>query len=383
MKLNVIILILLFIVAGNLNAQPGDRFRRLDNNFPFSYSDGVVVIDSTSQLNLVDKLIEVTNLKLFISLDTFPKEFKDFTKTKSLQIYFTPKNNITDLSFLVNFPNLEDLTLRYFKGEKLADDINQLTKLNFLWIDNADNLKNIDAISELVNLEKLHIRYCPKLNSFPKFDTNNQLKYLNFSELGDTISLANLNSLKQLEKIEFYNMFSFKEIPNDLSNTLKHLEINTRNAYGKPKRILEIKNLNNLVLYPNLKEMIIQGVYLKKITGNFSNLSLKNMELSFIENLTDISGLFTFNEIQKLSIKNSDLKTINPTELNTSIEYLIIDNLPNLTNISNLLKCKNIRNLQFKNAGDIKIPDKSKMLNFSIVSIFNKDFSFRFENNNY
>ena len=115
-------------------------------------------------------------------------------------------------------------------------------------------MSNIDAIATIDSLEKLYIRDCPSFTKFPKFSTSSHLKTLHLDRLGETFSIENINSLKQLENLILINVFSLKEIPNDLSASLKQLKIKTEYIQKNTKKILELNNIDNLVFYPNLKD---------------------------------------------------------------------------------------------------------------------------------
>ena len=143
-------------------------------------------------------------------------------------------------------------------------------------------------------------------------------------------------------------------------------------GYQTPNDKIELENLDNLNLYPNMKEFQLYSVLLEKIEGNFKNLSLHILSLHSIFNLSDISGIFTFKSIGTINITQCPyLEYVKSSDKNCRIDLLNFNEVPRLQNIYFLFKCKNIRTLEIREASPaLFIPELKRMDNIPNILFY-------------
>jgi hypothetical protein len=374
-------LFLFLIIVYNFGyTQPGPIHKNLNEDF--SDADAVV-IDSTSSLSRIDLLRNKEGVVLNLqNLTEFPKEFKDFTKTKYLFLSFW-KTGITDLSFLNQFPNLTHLRIWNFEGYILSTQPLKLDSLTQLEISYCSDLHNIESISNLDQLEKIRIDNCAFIKQFPRFGKNNSVKKLTLDHMSNgryfneatpknyKTAITNIGYLNHLEDLTLGSLVYLNEIPSYLPKSMQRLEITGWALHhGKGDKV-SLKSVANLKLYPNLKELKLYDIYLEKFTGSFGKVSLDALTFWHIPNLTDISGAFMFKSVNQMAIDDCmGLKTISGTRC-TNFKTIEIHGSPNIENIDFLFTCPKINTLNFTMANMLRLPNRAKMDNISNLSISN------------
>ncbi len=184
------------------------HLKNLDFLIDFSFVKGMDIISADMKLDF-NGLENLQGLEMFLLKENIPKfsyDFNIFPKLKSCAIFWNRnmrfnskieflsvdkfnQNDLSDISYLINlkdlgisnsnikslnglenFMKLETLSLWYLKN---LDSLSPLEKLNNTFKDisvvNCKNIRNYEALYELVNMESFHIA-----------DNSNSLKSLDF-----------------------------------------------------------------------------------------------------------------------------------------------------------------------------------------------------------
>ncbi|MCU7617057.1 hypothetical protein NZ698_07595 [Chryseobacterium sp. PBS4-4] len=367
--------------------QPGPVYRNIDkiSDENFLGAD-VIVIDSTSDLTKISKLKNSDRLQLTLyNLREIPKEFKNFFYTTTLTLnFYNVKND--DLSFLNEFPNLKSLSIYGYEGETLSFKDLKLNALSYLYIGDCGNLHDINAIRNLNSLEELSIFKVAYLKEFPKFSKQNLIKKL-IIEQGSNgrtydnkiknfkTDVRNIKNLRHLEEITLGSLTHIDEIPDYLPLTIKKIKIDAGSLHHEKDDKVIIKNMNNLKLYSELKELKLSYVHLEVFQGNFENISLDYLSLDNIPDLTDISGVFSFKSIRNLRISNCrSLKTISGSSCENKIGKIEIDDCPRIENVDFLFTCKSLNSIEMNSElNTLKLSGSTNMSKIPNISIFNSN----------
>lgn len=219
---------------------------RCDLDFTFLESSPIKKLIISNDFKIgkllnIDCLYNNKSLKHLEIENKFPLDFEYLTQLETLYIKYTNKlKNINCLK------NLNDLLLSSFnevdceiiselqllKRLRLSGSfislkgLDTLINLNTLNISHCPKLENIEVISSLTQLEKLHIEKCKLLSNFSVLKESN-VTDLFISELD---SLDFITEMKSLKKINFWNCKD-----------------------GNLKYILDNNNLETVCFYPNKK----------------------------------------------------------------------------------------------------------------------------------
>ena len=218
---------------------------------------------------------------------------------KTIPVYKFKSNggeNFTDLNFLTDMPDLEYVELI---GNNLLTDItplSKLTKLSELYIYRCKNIKSLEPLASLFNLQRISI-------------THNNYDY------------RVLVPLQQLEMLHILIYNYTDEI--DLSHVgqlhfLKRLIISNESYSGT--KIMRISGLQNPV---NLETLEIIGVDNSGISwvSNLRNLT----DLSFTSwTINDISPLANLPNLVKVRLVDNRIKDIAPLLNSNSIKYITV-----------------------------------------------------------
>ncbi|QHI38208.1 hypothetical protein IMCC3317_35950 [Kordia antarctica] len=373
MKRYVLITVLL-CVGTILNAQPGPRYENLNDGI-----FDVIIIDSTTNLSRVALLKDMRNLNLIIQLPKIPVEFKNFVHTESLTITIA-----NDLSDLVYFPNLKSLSIHSYLGKEISPNNIQLDSLQSLYISDAKNLERMDAFSENIAIERLFIQGTPNLIRFPKFAKNNRIKELKvdhgitFRKNYGTNYLKAIKHLSRLNKLTLANIYSITEVPSYLPVSIQYLEINSWALHNRTTKITNLRHLNKL---KNLEELRLYAIELDSVETTFPNLSLKGLYLDRVQNLKDVSWVFTFDAIEHLRIRNcNDLYVIEGNLENDNISEIDINKANNLTSIDFLFKLTNLKFLEVRNCSKLIVPSTDVMYKIPHIMMAGTKYHFYREN---
>mgnify|MGYP001012898408 CR=1 FL=1 len=233
---------------------------------------------------------EIPNIRNFTISSYNTKDYSMLlsnTELKHLSIGET-KSTAVDLSFIKELKRLESL---YVDGMKKGlNNVKHLNKLNSLTFRGV-KLDNLDFLSDMNNLQELHILY----GSYKNLDSVSRLKRLKSIEFSRVRQIPNfdfLNSLENLEKIEFEGMSRMDEIPN-LFNLRKLKSIHISNN-------LRLKNIKSVGQIPNLKFFYLSFPENSK-TSERKNLIEQSVEILMKSKSIEYTNLmhFTGEEVMK------------------------------------------------------------------------------------
>lgn len=365
-------ILLFFIVTNVVYSQPGHTFVNLNNGI-----GDYIIIDSTTNLNKIEILKEKKQLRLIINLREIPTQFKNFESLERLTIQ--SDNLLTDLSALNYFTNLKELIIFRYSGESISFKKLKLDSLKSIRITDAFNLKNIDALTDLPLLEELTITHTPNIEKFPKFNTHNQIKTLVIDYVNDRRKkafnnyLKNIKHLTKLESVTLGNIKGINKIPDFLPPSISYLEINGWSQEHWNGEKIEINDMSNIKLYPNLRGLKLYYVHVNCGDQQFPDTDLDNLYLNYVSTKNNISWAFTFNSITKLWLSHCfDLTTIEPKEYSDMIASIEIDHLP-LQSIDFFLQLKNLNQLIIKQTPELKLTAIDAMENIPNISIFTRE----------
>lgn len=326
---------------------------------------GVITIDSSAVRSIIPLLKREKYLSLKIDLPQIPEEFAGFHQTEVLQLI--DLKDSTTISFLNAFTNLKELRIMNC-GVLLFNDYLQLDSLRILDVARSENLNSLQAFEKLTSLKEISLRDVPQLQKFPAFDPNNSIRkvYIYF-ESGDgcmncppnpnQLDITALNQLRQLEELDFFNLSGITSIPADLSPQLKVFRLHNNYRANKAHAFrVHLEDVSNFNQYKNLEVIELSRLQLKAFKGNFNNLKLKTLRLSSIEDLEDISGIFTMNSVGELMIEYCPFHSIQGEQCGAKIKYMEIQLCSFIENIDFLLSCENISTLRVSGGGRLKLP---------------------------
>jgi len=369
-------------------AQPGPLHQNLneiqdENNIMAD----IIVIDSTSDLSKINKLKKKSSLGLsFTQLREIPKEFVQFRNTKHLTLRFY-NTGITDLSFLNEFPNLTYLRIDRYEGTVLSLQDLHLDSLTFFYIGYCPRLADIGAMKKLSQLQELFINNVSTLKEFPRFTHPHSLRKLVLDHMSNgrffndknpihyPTAIRNIQYLTHLEELTLGSLTFLHEVPAYLPKSLQKLEITGWALHHWEGDRVEIRNLDNLRLYPKLKEVILYNIHLKEFKGNFNNVSLDFLRLWYIPNLKNISGIFDLKSVKEIKIQNCDsLVTVSGYNCNNTIGTLYISECARVANIDFLFNCTNLNEMiVFSSTNQIRLSKSVNLDRIPNISVNNSN----------
>ena len=233
------------IVSIELNYSKG--WRGDDVDFVHNFANDLLqfgIVDLTiNNISSVNKLNKLKSLKLNtyckteIDIDNFPEletlkiswrsKLKNLDKAKALKNLFIYRYGVKNLDELSNLLNLEKLWISVCPAENI-DGLSKLINLKILMLARFSKLDNLEVLKNLNSLEELELDTCNKVNNLDALGGLTKLKKLI------------LNNLKEVKSIKFIE---------NLSN-LEDLEImeNTNIEDGDLSPILKLKKLKRLVI---------------------------------------------------------------------------------------------------------------------------------------
>jgi Leucine-rich repeat (LRR) protein len=215
---------------------------------------------------------------------------------KNIPVYrFYPENGwkSPDIKFLLDMPDLEDVTL--YNNDLLTDitPLSELTKIKTLDIKKCPNIKDIKPLSSLVNLEALHLTHN---NNYDYRDIASLQKLESLIIEGDQLGEIDLGSIGQLHYVKFLA----------LSNGLA---------------AIKIKNINQLQYLANLETVRISGVNNLDLSWAANLHNLTSLDLAFCR-VNDLSPLVNLPNLARVDLGLNSIKDIAPLSRSNSIKYV-------------------------------------------------------------
>ena len=214
------------------------------------------------------------------------------------------RKNVTDLSGIEYFENLNNLNLGYNSNLSNISILGKLTNLTTLYLNN-NNISDISSLDKLTNLRALHLN-------------NNRIS--NISSLGKLTNLTNL--------ILYYNNISDISSLNTLTN-LTTLCLDNNN-------ISDVSSLYNLT---HLATLYLHNNSISDISSlsNLTNLTFLTLQYN---NISDISSLGKLTNLIDLGLKNNRITNISSLGKLTNLMRLDLqyNNISDISSLSNLKK---------------------------------------------
>jgi Leucine-rich repeat (LRR) protein len=212
----------------------------------------------------------------------------------------------------------------------LAKYLKSKTELEIDLGENANEISNVDAIVDFINLTSLNIQNS-KVESLKNLSNNGKIKYLNISNT--KISEKNFNQLSYLKNI---NTLILKNINFTISNLipfglnkLNYLDVSNNPNLKNINEFKKFSKLKNLIMenanisnqFQNLKELqLINLNYLDISNNNLSNLNA-NEDPNILSGMISLQGLNVSNtQIHDAFLQNYFSKLKNNTVFNKFID---------------------------------------------------------------
>jgi hypothetical protein len=137
-----------------------------------------------------------------LGLDYFSGvEFRIFAKLKALRQIDFSFARVESLLGMERFPELRRFRLGPVNRLETLEHLKACEKLEYLGIDTAKKLRNIEAVGHLRNLQELFFKACPKLESLRSLWGLPSLEYFGLLET-TTVADGDLSVLKTLPKLK-------------------------------------------------------------------------------------------------------------------------------------------------------------------------------------
>lgn len=224
-----------------------------------------------SDLDDIDPLIHLQNLKnLTLAYNANLKDFAVLGKLSKLEKLSLGTEGLKSLDFAgeldhLNTLNVDGGNLRSLAGLEECDSLLSLS------ITNCMNIKNMDAVSGLGNLQELVLQL-PYGCSEPELDRLTRLRKLSINNMEDCSFLQNMSGLTELhmrgcilpENMDVSKLSSLKAL-SFTSGSGKQLDVETIESFQMIE-CLDIQgsetydDISGLFQMPNLKELNISGV---------------------------------------------------------------------------------------------------------------------------
>ena len=325
-----------------------------------------ILFNDTSKLDSLKDLIigknSITN-----------ESIKQIGKLNKLENLWINSNNITDLSFIEQLPNLKTL---HIQNNSIVD-FSKLDNRTFTELDVTNNSCVINVNSLVFDIPEL-IKSIKDNNS----KIHSELDFSDCEIRDDKIFITGSKpEIKVLGGLLKDSRISFRVVDKAVTfndaELIKRIEpqITYKNKTEENGKVTYTMGVEDLLKVENLDlSTPANGTKITDLTGieNFENLKvlyLRNNNISNLEKLSELRNL------QSLDIRYNGLTTLNSLENVTSLRQLDASN-NNLTGISGISKMENLEDLLLSN-NNIGIYFRSfpKLNNLSTLALSNNNIS--------
>ena len=307
----------------------------------------------SSGISDLSPLSGLTSLK---KLDLCNSNISDISALKNLTNLTELKldnNKITNISYISDLANLQELS--FINNKVTVSDLSifsKFTKLKKLIVNVDDNVKNLDAISNLTSLTDLQIAGS-KISSLSGLRNLTKLEYVSIFNSGsgtnlDGNAITSLDAISNLTGLKTLMIIGFKI--SDLSPLKNLAKLSTLHI-----DVADGVDISKLAGLSNLYELTMLG-------GKISNLSplnnirkLHKLNVKAADNVTDLSSISNLTNLGELDISGRNISNISALAHFTSLYHLMLasfelkditplrraDTQPSISNI-NLQCCENI-----------------------------------------
>ena len=348
--------------AANILDNPAD-IRELGLNAGADSLDGIELFENLETLYInylefdnIDALIHAKHLKnLTLGYSENLADFAVLEKLSELETLSLEAGELKTLDFVSGLKQLNTLKIDGGKLRNLSG-LENCTTLKSLSIINCMDLKDMSAVSELINLQELAL-YVPYGCSEPKLDKLIKIEKLSLGQFENLSFLQNMPNLEELQLngctlpkgMDLTNLTSLKAL-SCTSDATEPLDIDVIESF----QMLERLNLQGSETYddisgvfrmPNLKELNISGMQCEidfdSITEN-STLEILYMddmylyENVWVEEYSGITDVYCdevildehmefiqkFPELKELSLRENGLTDLSFAEGLSALEVL-------------------------------------------------------------
>ncbi len=334
----------------------------------YTDDEGLDIWDSIPQRTVsLNDLSRFPNLKTFTLIASAVEEIDALESCKQLEVLTLSGSGITDGAIIASLDNLQSL---YLVGDALDNNdmlrIGTLTKLIHFGIDlvdsNAQNKSQITSLSfirNFSNLESLVLRGFHTIEDFSPLSTLDRLKELDlrFTEISSMQALSPLKELRTLNLCctPVSEIQALSNLTNLTDLDLSHTAVSDLQVLSN---LTALRKLDLSYLdydFPNIK-FLTKLVELRELNISVSNVSdirvLSNLtelrELNLLEtDVSDICALAKLSNLAKLNLSMTDVSDIRPLSNLTNLAKLDISEtnvadiqaISNLTNLTDLILC--------------------------------------------
>jgi len=266
------------------------------------------------------------------------------------------------------------------------------SEANIFIIINGERLKDISALSEVKNLEILHLEDCTKIENFDIGKSASKLKYLylggyykhfsspdlSFIENYENLESLTIQSLGSIDLSPIKKLTKLKKFSVENSESIENLNFLSANKNLKILSIVNCKNLNDISAIRNMNQLEyldmigehqildFESIYILK---NLKTLSIQGSEAQMLE--IDTSKFANvFDELTELSISHSTISDLSLLEEMEKLKILNLYNLPNMVDLSSISKLENLRHLTISDMENlIDINDIGSLSNLQGLSL--------------
>ncbi|XP_037554234.1 leucine rich repeat containing 8 VRAC subunit Db [Nematolebias whitei] len=204
----------------------------------------------------------------------------------------------------------EKLDLHLFMLSGVPDAVFDLTDLDILKLELIPEAKLTPKISQMINLQELHLYHCPakvEQNAFIFLCDHLRCLHVKFTDVAEIPSWVYLlKNLRELYLVGNLNSENNKLIGLESLRDLRHLKVLhlKSNLTKIPSNITDLSpHLLRLLIHNDGTKLVVLNTLKKMI--NLAELELHNCELERIPH-----AIFSLNNLQELDLKSNNIRTI-------------------------------------------------------------------------
>ncbi|OVA07654.1 Leucine-rich repeat [Macleaya cordata] len=239
--------------------------------------------------NKIGDISKVRRLRLIFDEDVliYPKSLEDASKLRTLFGTQEGDSDIDYQKFLSNKQYLRVLDLQWSSIKNLPPSIEMMKHLRYLDLSKTNIEELPEFITSLYNLQTLLLRYCDKLETFPKdMGTLKLLRYLDLSGSCFEVLPESITSLCILRTLKLEDCSNLKELPKDINKliNLRHLILSNHGIWDEmPREMGRLSHLQTLRQFKVGKYN--RGATIRELEG--LNLLEGELWISNLQNVTN------------------------------------------------------------------------------------------------
>ncbi len=299
------------------------------------------IFQSELIINLIfDKLEMKDRINLSLCNEKLYSFFIRRTKILKTSIPFPHSNYLQSIEIPLlkkiysKYKNIKEVETLFGseKEFKILVDLNLASNLEILEIRCITT--NIDSIGKFINLKQLYLNWNYRQDEVTNLSFLTKLLNLETLKLNEG-KITDIEPVKGLTKLK---EFSLRKITK--GNNEKNEEKYDSFYFFAPKEKLDITPISYLF---NLEKLDIIYSNINSIEPIKNLINLKELDLSGIEGISDISILSNLVNLKKLSLSGLEIKNIEPIKYLVNLEQLELRCLYSLSDVSPLSYLVNLK----------------------------------------